>query len=878
MKSKDVRNQFIEFFKNKNHEIVASAPVVPFDDPTLLFTNAGMNQFKNIFLGNETRNYSRAADTQKCIRVSGKHNDLEDVGFDCYHHTFFEMLGNWSFGDYFKKEAIEWAWELLTEVWGIEKDRLYATVFGGDEKDGIEPDTEAENFWKQVTDIDPAKVLRFGKKDNFWEMGDTGPCGPCSEIHIDLTPDKSGGARVNADDPNVIEIWNLVFIQYNRDKQSKLHQLPSKHVDTGMGFERVLAVLNGSASNYDTDLFMPLLDKVHELTGLPYAKDEKGFSHRVIADHIRALTFSIADGAMPSNEGRGYVLRRILRRAARFGRNLKMQNPFIYQLVPVLVDTMGDAFPEIVEKRDFIAAVIKAEEQGFNATLDRGLEIFEKLARGIEKRGDKIIPGEEAFKLYDTYGFPLDLTQLMARQRGLDVGVDGFEKAMSGQKKRARKAGKWSYSADFEYKDWASVSEGDDSNFLGYEQTETKAEVRKYTVQEGQIFLTLSQTTFYAESGGQVGDKGEIAGDGFLIKVADTIKDGATIVHIGAFVDGNEIKNAAVVATVDSGMRKSTARNHSSTHLLHKALREILGDHVTQAGSLVSPMHLRFDVTHFQKISAEELDEIEARVNEKIREDLTIETIKTTYAQAREKGAMAIFEEKYGENVRMVKMGDFSMELCGGTHLNSTGEVGYFRILTEMSAAAGVRRLEAVTGEKADEFLREEKKRVAQLEETLSCKGEEIVSKVQGMLEERVQLEKELKKFRVQAGRKGVDSLVDQAQECNGFKLVAVQIESENVDELKQVSDTLRLKLGSGVGVLASIINEKATFVCVVTDDLIKSQNLKAGDIVKQVAAIAQGSGGGRPHLALAGAKDISKIGAALGQVNEIVSGLLRTQ
>ncbi len=875
IKSAEIRKQFLDFFKNKQHEIVPSAPVVPFDDPTLLFTNAGMNQFKSIFLGQETRNYNRAVDTQKCIRVSGKHNDLEDVGFDTYHHTFFEMLGNWSFGDYFKREAIAWAWELLTEVWGIEKDRLYATVFGGDEADGLGADEEAEQLWKEVTDINPANIIRCDKKDNFWEMGETGPCGPCSEIHIDLTPDKSGGNLVNADNPNVIEIWNLVFIQFNRDKKSKLHSLPAKHIDTGMGFERLCAVLNHTNSNYDTDLFTPLLDKIHELSGFEYHRDERGMAHRVIADHIRALAFSIADGAMPSNEGRGYVLRRILRRAARYGRNLKMHDPFFYKLVPILVETMGDAFPELKAKQDFVAMVIKSEEESFNTTLDRGIEIFEKITIDLEKRGAREIPGEDAFKLYDTYGFPLDLTQLMARQKDFTVDEKGFDLAMSEQKERARKAGKWSYSEEFEFGNWTTLSEGSDSDFWGYEKLESESNIRKYNIDGDKIFVSLDRTPFYGESGGQAGDTGQIIGKNFTIEIDDTIRDGGTFVHIGHFVSGNKIDEMKVTATVDAEARKSTARNHTSTHLLHKALRETIGEHVTQAGSLVAPDHLRFDVTHFQKISTSELEEIEARVNEKIREDLPVDTELTTFVKAREMGAMAIFEEKYGENVRMVKIGGFSMELCGGTHLNHTGEAGYFRILSESSAAAGIRRLEAVTGEKADLLLRGEKKRAHRLEELLHCKGDEVFTRVESILSEKNELEKELKQLRIKSAQSGIGGLVDSAQDMNGIKIIATKIKSENADAMKQVGDTLRAKIGSGVGVLGAEINGKVSFICVVTDDLIAGKKLKAGDIIKKVAAIADGSGGGRPHMALAGAKDVSKIDDALKQVPEIVSSFL---
>ncbi len=875
IKSKELRNQFLEFFKSKGHEIVASAPVVPFDDPTLLFTNAGMNQFKNIFLGNETRNYKRAADTQKCIRVSGKHNDLEDVGFDTYHHTFFEMLGNWSFGDYFKKEAIEWAWELLTEVWGLEKDRLYATVFGGDEAQSLAADLEAERLWKEVTDIDPEKVMRFGKKDNFWEMGDTGPCGPCSEIHIDLTPDKSGGPLVNAGDPNVIEIWNLVFIQYNRDRNSQLHPLPDKHVDTGMGFERILAALNGTTSNYDTDLFTPLLDEISELTGVAYEGDERGFAHRVLADHIRAMTFSIADGAMPSNEGRGYVLRRILRRGARFGRNLNMHEPFIYKLVPVLVDVMGEAFPEIKDKQEFVSMVVKSEEESFNATLDRGLEIFEKIIAQVERKGGTQIDGTDAFRLYDTFGFPLDLTQLMARQKGLSVDEAGFDREMSGQKERARKAGKWAYAADFDFSKWQTLTEGKDSKFLGYLQTECDAEIRKYNVTGQEVFVTLNQTPFYAEAGGQVGDCGEIVGDGFRIEVLDTIRDGNVFVHVGRFTEGKAVKSPRVQARIDAGRRKATARNHTSTHLLHKALRQTLGEHVTQAGSLVAPDHLRFDVTHFQRVSTEDLDKVEQIVNAQIRADLPVETIETSYVEARKMGAMAIFEEKYGENVRMVKIGEFSLELCGGTHLNHTGEAGYFRILSEASAAAGIRRIEAVTGAKADELLRTEKKVTARIEELLNCKGDEVLRRVEDLLAERQSLEREMKQLRVQSAQSGIGRLIETAQTIQEFKVVASELPCQNVDELKQIADAVREKLHSGVGVLASVISGKGAFVCVVTDDLIRKKKLRAGDIVKQVAAIAGGSGGGRPHMALAGGREIGKIAEALQQVPRIVNALL---
>ncbi len=885
MKSKDIRQSFIDFFKSKGHEFVPSSPVVPFDDPTLLFTNAGMNQFKNIFLGLETRNYQRAANSQKCIRVSGKHNDLEDVGFDTYHHTFFEMLGNWSFGDYFKKEAIEWAWELLTKVWGLDKNRLWATVFAGDEKENVPPDDEAAKLWKDVTPIPPQRILRFGKKDNFWEMGDIGPCGPCSEIHYDLGEakcDKRGQpghvCGVNSGCARFIELWNLVFIQFNREKNGSLNPLPAKHVDTGMGFERVVAVINQIDSNYDSDLFTPLITAINDFTGVKYPGKDNGVAHRVIADHIRTLTIAITDGAMPSNEGRGYVLRRILRRAARFGRSLNIHEPFIYKLVPVLVDIMSEAFPELKEKHQFAALVIKSEEESFNSTLDRGIEIFDKIVDDLHKTGKKIIAGSEAFRLYDTYGFPLDLTQLMARQQNLAVEEKGFDAAMTQQRERARKAGKWGYSADFALENWRQLTKGEDSQFLGYSELENESLIRKVHQEGEQVFLTLDRTPFYGEAGGQVGDVGEIVGEGFKILVQDTVRVGNAFVHIGKLEKDGKIENPKVLARVNAIVRKSTARNHTATHLLHKALREALGTHVTQAGSLVAPDYLRFDVTHFQKIESGQLDEIEAGINEKVRSDLAVETIQTSYVKAREMGAMAIFEEKYGERVRVVKIGDYSLELCGGTHLNHTGEIGYFRILSEASAAAGIRRLEAVSGERADQLLRQEKKLTLQIQETLNCTGEEVIEKLELLLNEKHHIEKELRQLRLQAANQSLIKLIENAQLLNGFKVVSSKIQIEDVEELKQVSDVLRAKLGSGVGVLGSVINGKVSFVCVVTDDLIASQKLHAGEIVKKVAAIAEGSGGGRPHMALAGGKNISKLDQALAKVPEIISELVKSK
>src|SRR5512140_176577 len=606
MKSTEIRAGFLRFFEERGHRIVPSAPVIPHGDPTLLFTNAGMNQFKDVFLGTGTRDYVRAADTQKCIRVSGKHNDLEEVGRDTYHHTFFEMLGDWSFGDYYKKEAIEWAWELLTKVWGLEKKRLYATVF--------QDDDEAEELWKKGTDIDPTHVLRFGKKDNFWEMGDTGPCGPCSEIHIDLTPDLSGGNLVNAGDPRVMEIWNLVFIQHNRTRDGKLEDLPARHVDTGMGFERVCAVLQGKRSNYDTDVFMPIIDAIAKATERPYEGETDQVAMRVIADHARMLSFAIADGAIPGNDGRGYVLRRILRRAARFGRNLQMREPFIYRIPRAVADSMGKAFPEVVEKLPHIERVIKAEEESFNATLDRGLDIFESVVQRIGH--STMFPGEDAFKLYDTFGFPLDLTQLMASERGLTVDVGTFTELMEEQRGRAREAGKQEEAPDVTALT-AKLADVADSMFVGYDHLETRARLAR--VIDGR-FVALDQTPFYTQSGGQVDDTGFIRGEHFLAQVLDSFKQDKKIVHEVRILEGRpeEATGKEVEAMVDRPRRLNIQRNHSATHLLHEALRRVLGTHLQQQGSLVAPDRLRFDFNHFERVHPDQLRAIEEMVNGKI--------------------------------------------------------------------------------------------------------------------------------------------------------------------------------------------------------------------------------------------------------------------
>ncbi|MBL7095252.1 alanine--tRNA ligase [candidate division KSB1 bacterium] len=870
MTSKEIRKSFINFFEQKNHKFVASAPVAPLDDATLLFTNAGMNQFKTIFLGIEERDYKRAANTQKCIRVSGKHNDLEEVGKDTYHHTFFEMLGNWSFGDYYKKEAIEWAWELLTGVWKLPKDKLYATVFRDDD--------EAEQLWKKVTDINPDHVLRYDEKDNFWEMGEVGPCGPCSEIHIDLGADacdkqheKNHRCEVNGGCARYIELWNLVFIQFNRENDGSLTDLPKKHVDTGMGFERVVAVLQGVPSNYDTDIFTPIIQKIAELTGKDYQKDQNGMAHRVIADHVRALTFAIGDGALPSNEGRGYVLRRILRRAARFARTLDQHDPMIYKLVPTIVDIMGDAFPEIKEKHQYISMVIKSEEESFGLTLDRGIELFEKMVTEYQKKKTTKISGEDAFRLYDTYGFPVDLTQLMAEEKGMAVDEAGFNEEMEKQRERARKAGKWDYGIEVNWEEWEKISDGADSEFIGYDSIESNAEIRLLKNEKEKVYLVLDKTPFYAESGGQVGDVGEIEGDGFLLSVADTIKQGDKIIHVAEGNLPSPIKSSKVKVRVKQDKRMSTARNHTATHLAHAALRKVLGDHVHQSGSLVTPFRLRFDLTHFERITENQIQEIEKIVNQKILENNSVSFIETSYDEAKEMGAIALFGEKYGDQVRAIKIIDFSMELCGGTHVNSTGQIGLFRIVSESSVAAGIRRIEAVTGEEAISLVNQEREIIRSLSLSLNTPGNELSSKALSLIEENKKLEKELGKVRMKSSSQNVDDWIKDAKQLDGFKLVVAEVNPNSVDELKNIGDVLREKLHSGIGVLGAKFGDKINFLCVITDDVIKNKNINAGDIVKQVAAIAGGSGGGRPHMALAGAKDLDKFDLALGEVEQIV-------
>ena len=869
MKSKEIRETFLRFFEGKDHVRVPSAPVVPQDDPTLYFTNAGMNQFKDVFLGLGRRDYTRAVDTQKVIRVSGKHNDLDEVGYSPWHHTFFEMLGNWSFGDYFKKEAIEWGWELITERFGLDKERLWATVFVGD--DAVEPDVEAEAFWYECTDLLPGRVVRLPAKENFWEMGATGPCGPCSEIHYYLGDDLAAQDRrmLIEDTGDLVEIWNLVFIQYNRDDTGALRPLPEKHVDTGMGFERICSLLQGTESNYGTDVFQPLIGRIAELTGKEYGGEYR-VPMQVIADHVRTLSFAMADGVMPSNEGRGYVLRRILRRAARYARQLDQHDPFIHQLVGTLGETMGHVFPEVATKKDHIDLVIRSEEESFGKTLDRGLDIFARFAA----KGQ--ITGGDAFQLYDTYGFPLDLTELMAREQGIPlVEREEFDHELEAQRQRARLATRAQFSATEGIGD---ALEEAHSLFVGYDELQIEAQVVKAEEgEDGQVWFFLDRTPFYAEAGGQVGDRGRIESKDFVVEVENVQKAHGGIVHRGRLVEGEiAALNGRVVARVDRQARMDAERNHTATHLLHESLRQTLGDHVGQMGSLVAPDRLRFDFSHFAAVEPEQLREIEERVNEQIRADLAVSTFQEELEKAKAMGAQALFGEKYDDQVRVVRIGDFSLELCGGTHVRSTGEIGAFDLLSESGIAAGVRRSEALTGAGAERAVRLRRQVLADLGTRLNAAPEELADKIEALLGRNRQLERSLGELRRRVAALETSDLSNGAREVEGVTVVARRTEVEDVPSLRAMADGLRESLGSGVGVLGADIGGKVSFIAVVTDDLIEGRGLKAGDIVRGVAQLAGGSGGGKAHLAQAGGRDPGKLDEALEQVAHIVEQQLK--
>lgn len=856
--SEQIRQEFLDYFKAQEHTIVPSASLVPQNDPTLIFTNAGMNQFKDVFLGTGSRSYCRAADSQKVIRVSGKHNDLEEVGRDTYHHTFFEMLGNWSFGDYYKKEAITWAWELLTRVWGLPKDKLYATVY--------KTDDEAIDLWKAITDINPDHVLRFGEKDNFWEMGETGPCGPCSEIHIDLGPERCDKAHdpnhvcgVNAGCARYIELWNLVFIQYNRKTDGSLEDLPAKHVDTGMGFERIVCVLQNKTSNYDTDVFTPLLAAVEEISGKKYTSENQ-VAMRVIVDHLRALSFAVADGAVPSNEGRGYVLRRILRRAARFGRTLGLNEPFIWRLVPRLAETMGDAYPELRERMNHVQQVLRAEEEGFGRTLDKGIELFEEAAAELRAQGSKVLPGEKAFLLYDTYGFPLDLTQLMAEEQGFTVDVEGFNARMATQRERARASGKFVMEEDERV--WTSVKEGEHSIFEGYDKLRCQSDLCLVGEDNDYYHLVFKNTPFYAESGGQVGDQGVIATPQGEFPVEDTVRQNDRIVHMVRKVGDFPKSSVEFVLQVNERRRRMTAANHTATHLLQAALREVLGDHVHQSGSLVTPERLRFDFTHFEKLTADQLTEIEAKVNAVIAEAHDVCTEVKALSDAMAGGATALFSEKYGDAVRVVRVNDISQELCGGTHVKNTASIRYFRIITEGSVATGIRRIEAVTGDTAITMAEQERRLLDSVTERLKTNTDQLLNRIDEILEDNAQLNRELQQFKRGQAGDAAKQILDNILTIGGVPVAIARLDGFTMDLLREMVDRIKDSMKTGVILLGGVAEDKVSLIAGVTPDLMG--RIKAGDLVKQVAPIVEGGGGGRPDMAQAGGKNPAKLDEAL--------------
>jgi len=908
MTSAEIRQSFLDFFASRGHTIVPSASLVPDDDPTLLFTNAGMNQFKNVFLGLEKRPYTRAVDTQKCMRVSGKHNDLDDVGRDTYHHTFFEMLGNWSFGDYYKKEAITWAWELLTEVWKLPRERLWATVFK-DERGELETDAEAAHWWQEVTDIDSQHVLFFGRKDNFWEMGETGPCGPCSEIHFDRGPeycdkqDVPGHVcRVNGECGRFIELWNLVFIQYNRDETGRLEPLPAKHVDTGAGFERLVSILQGVDSNYKTDLFSPIMNRIQELAGHSDAEREENIvAYRVIADHGRAITFLIGDGVLPGNEGRNYVLRMILRRAARFGRKIGFQEPFLAEIAKVVIEIMGPHFTELPARQKFILETITQEEKRFYRTLDAGLALLDEIMDELAAAGETVIPGKKAFTLWSERGFPLDLTKDVAAERGFTVDEDGYWQAMEEHRLISGAGQRFEALGESEIEVYSRLL--DDLRQKGklppqgvlhlYDgrvdlDTEVVALLKDGRIvtkaKEGdEVEVVLASTPFYVESGGQVGDTGFIAhyheDEGeprWEVEVQETYQPlPGLIVHRGQVVAGTPRVGDEVWAVVDYERRLDIARNHTATHLLHSELRYVLGEHVQQAGSLVTPDRLRFDFTHSAMLTQDELDAVERSVNDAILANYPLEVVYTDYHSAVESGAIALFGEKYGERVRVVKIGapekPFSQELCGGTHVSRTSEIGLFRILSESSVGAGVRRIEAVTGRAAQRLAQARLNVLDAAAAYLKCRPEEVDRKVLSLMGELQSREKEIERLQRKIAQRDFETLLTQVRDVGGVRVLAARVEATNIETLREMSGWFRNRMGSGVTVLGAVMAGKPNFVAAITPDLIQ-RGLHAGQLIKAVAQVVGGGGGGKPTLAQAGGRDVSRMGEALSLVPDLVA------
>ncbi len=873
--SAQIRQEFIDFFKKRDHQFVPSSPVVPHGDPTLLFINSGMNQFKSVFLGDNSQGWKRVVNSQKCLRVSGKHNDLDEVGRDTYHHTFFEMLGYWSFGDYYKKDAIKWIWELMTDVWKIPKDRLFASVYSDDD--------EAEEIWRTETDIEHWRIMRFGAKSNFWEMGDVGPCGPCSELHFDmgdLATQKETYADlalgVNGTNARYIELSNDVFIQYERQSNAELKPLRSKHVDFGAGFERIVSVIQQKGSNYETDLFRPIIDKVAAMTGHAYEQGEGGTPHRVIADHLRALSFAIADGATPGNEGRGYVLRRILRRASRFSQHLEVKEPFIYKLVPTLVDVMGHAFPELKERQDYIAQVIESEESRFMRTLKDGLARFTKIAADLKAKAKDTIEGNDVFTLYDTYGFPADLTGVLAEEAGLRIDQAGFAKSMEEQRERARGAAKFDGSMAGE-EGWTLLDPAMKTAFTGYKSLEGPVEVTRYREVGDDILVCLKASPFYAESGGQVGDSGVITGKDLELRVDDTFKILELHVHKCSLVNGLVKKEnfTALTAKVDVLARQATVRNHSATHLLHAALKAVLGPHVQQQGSRVGPESLRFDFTQPKALTPEEALRVETLVNQEILQNNPIGTVEMGIDEAKKAGAVALFGEKYGERVRTIKMGGFSYELCGGTHANATGDIGLFKITSESSIASGVRRIEAITGLRALEYVRMQSDILQNMARLFKARPEELPAKVEASQEQLKTYEKELKQLRQeQIDLRIKDLLETGATVVNGITCIVKKIDAAQFPKSSHQSllDGLAARLNNGVAFLTQV--EDGTLSLLAAVGTPARGKIKAGDLVKELSVVADGRGGGRPDRAQAGSKFPEKEPAVLEHARKLIAQL----
>jgi alanyl-tRNA synthetase len=870
MNANEIRRQFLDFFKSKGHEIVPSAPMVVKNDPTLMFINSGMAPFKDWFLGNAPIKWPRVADTQKCLRVSGKHNDLEEVGVDTYHHTMFEMLGNWSFGDYFKKEAIAWSWELLTEVYKLPKDRLYVTVFEGSTDDKLAFDQEAYDEWLKYTTAD--RILKGKKKDNFWEMGDTGPCGPCSEIHFDSRPDAErktveGATLVNADHPQVIEIWNNVFMEFERKADGSLVKLPKQHVDTGMGFERLVRVMQGKSSNYDTDVFMPLINTIEKLTNTKYtgSDSKQDIATRVLSDHIRTISFAIADGQLPSNTGAGYVIRRILRRAARYYYSfLNTKEPLLCRMVDTLAKEMGEFFPELRKQQQLITTVIEQEEQSFLRTLSLGIARFEDYA---SKNKGKQIDGFFAFELFDTYGFPIDLTQLLARELNVAVDMEAFNKHLKEQKDRSRAA------TAIDTDDWVELKKDGKTTFIGYEKVEGDANIIRYRRIKAKgkesYQLVLDTTPFYAESGGQVGDTGVLDSVNESVRIIDTKKENGVIVH---FVEKlPEDVNKTFRAIVDVKKRRSTESHHSATHLLHAALRKVLGTHVEQKGSLVNDEYLRFDFSHFQKVTEDEIAEIEKIVNQKVRENIPSDIREMGIEDAKKKGAMALFGEKYGDVVRVVTFDEkYSIELCGGTHVKASGQIGLFKIVSESAIAAGIRRIEAIGGSRSEQFVNDQQHLVSELKEVLK-NPKDVVKSVQQLLEDKKTLEKQVEAMMKEKAKIIRAELATKATSVNGVNFISEKIELNNTDAIKELAYQLKDQIDSLFLVLGAEVNGKASLTLLLSDNLVKEKSLDAGKIIRELAKEIQGGGGGQPSFATSGGNNPAGIQKALDKAKEFV-------